>query len=233
MDPPAVSVSGVWKRFGHRDALAGVSFDAPAGACTAVLGPNGCGKTTLLRIVASLGRANEGEVRVFGHPLPQESRQARARIGVVMRRTLLPSALPVGDALRLYADLFAVPAAAERIESLLARVGLSSRVRDPVRTLSRGMGQRAALCRALLHDPDLLLLDEPYTGLDIAAARLVDEIVRERVAAGKSVLLVTHDLARAARLASYAVVLDRGRLAFVGEPDEAAQAAGTAAEANG
>ncbi len=229
MSTAAVSVRALWKRFGHRDALSSVTFEAPVGTCTAVLGPNGSGKTTLLRIVATLASANEGDVSVLGRALPAEALAVRANIGVVLRRTLLPGAMRLGDALRLHADLFGVRDAPSRISTLLDRAGIATRERDPVRTLSRGMAQRASLCRALLHDPELLLLDEPYTGLDVGASDVVDEIVRERVAAGNSVLLVTHDLERAADLASHAVVLDRGRVVYVGNPKNAAVSAAEAA----
>jgi len=228
MTTPALRVHGVWKRFGARDALANVSLETPRGSCLAVLGHNGSGKTTLLRILATLWQATEGEVEVLGHCVETEPDAIRARIGVVLARHLLPRDFSLRDGLRMYADLHAVPNAAVRIEELAERLGLARRLRDPVRTFSRGMGQRASICRALLHDPQMLLLDEPFTGLDAAALDVTESVIQEAKEAGRTVVLVTHDLERAARLATHAVVLSDGRKVFDGDPARAASAAGSA-----
>jgi heme exporter protein A len=224
----ALRVSSVWKRFGSRDALAGVSLEAPRGSCLALLGHNGSGKTTLLRILSTLWQPTEGDVEVLGYSLEKESSEVRARIGVVLDRHLLPREFSLRDGLRMYADLHAVPDAAARIEALAERLGLARRLRDPVRTFSRGMGQRASICRALLHDPEMLLLDEPFTGLDAAALAVTESVIEEIKQDGRTVVLVTHDLERAARLATHAVVLSNGRKVFEGDPVEAASAAGSA-----
>lgn len=225
MSSPALCVRNVWKRFGSRDALAGVSLEAPRGSCFALLGHNGSGKTTLLRILATLSAPTEGEADVLGLRVGRDSHAIRGRIGVVLDRHLLPRDFPLRDALRMYADLYGVPDAAARIEDLAGRLGLAARLRDPVRTFSRGMGQRASICRALLHDPEMLVLDEPFTGLDAAALAITDQVIREAIDDGRTVVLVTHDLERAARLATHAVVLSNGRKTFDGDPAEAAAAA--------
>ncbi len=225
MTSPALRVHNVWKRFGSRDALAGVSLEAPRGSCFAMLGHNGSGKTTLLRILATLSAPTEGEAQVLGHAVGAESGAIRGKIGVVLDRHLLPRDFALRDALRMYADLYGVRDANARIEDLAARLGLARRLRDPVRTFSRGMGQRASICRALLHDPEMLILDEPFTGLDAAALAITDEVIQETVAEGRTVVLVTHDLERAARLATHSVVLSNGKKTFDGDPVEAAAAA--------
>lgn len=229
---PAVAVRRVHKRFGLRDALFGVSLEVPYGACTALLGRNGSGKTTLVRILATLDTASEGEISVAGCRLPQQDAEARARIGVVLDHAFLPRDLRLEEGLRFYAELYGLGSPAERVRTLAARFGLATRLEDPFRTLSRGMAQRAALCRALLHDPDVLLLDEPSNALDADGQRLLLDVIRERAAAGRAVLLVTHDLALAAEAADRAVLLRKGRVAAEGAArDVAAQASAEGAAA--
>ena len=225
MSRAAVTLRGVRKRFGYRDALCGVTADVPSGACTALLGANGSGKTTLLRIVATLSRANEGEIEVLGHTLPRQAAAVRGSLGVVARRSMLPARLRLRDSLAMYADLHGVAGGGDRIEELAVRAGLETRLRDPVRTLSRGLLQRAALCRALLHRPRLLLLDEPYVGLDAVGRVLLDEVVAEHTQSGGTTVLVTHDLERAGRVAQHALVLSLGRLVHDGDAAEAARVA--------
>jgi heme exporter protein A len=229
MTTPALRVNGVWKRFGARDALAGVSLETPRGSCLAMLGHNGSGKTTLLRILSTLSQATEGEIEVLGHSLVNEPDAIRAKIGAVLDRHLLPREFSLRDGLRMYADLHGVTSPAARIDELAERLGLARRLRDPVRTFSRGMGQRASICRALLHDPEMLLLDEPFTGLDAEALRVTEEVIEEAKQGGRTVVLVTHDLERAARLATHGVVLSNGRKIHDGDPVEAAAAARSAA----
>lgn len=220
----------MWKRFGSRDALAAVSFDVARGACTALLGPNGSGKTTALRILATLSAPSEGSAEIAGLPLTTADAGIRERIGVVFASPFLPRDFTLSEGLRYYADLYGVPDPAARVEVLARRVGLQSRLRDPVRTFSRGMGQRASIARALLHAPEILLFDEPFTALDAAGCAMVGDVVREQLAGGGTVLLVSHDLERAATLADHAVVLERGRKVFDGDPQEAAvRAAGSPA----
>lgn len=211
-----IRVHRVHKRFGSRDALAGVSLDVPPGSCVAVLGRNGSGKTTLVRILATISVATEGDVSIAGHALPRDDAAARAKIGAVLDHAFLPRDLRLEEGLRFYAEVYGVPDPAERVRSLADRFGLGTRLADPVRTLSRGMTQRAALCRALLHDPPVLLLDEPSNAIDAEGCRLLVRVIRESVAAGRAVLLVTHDLPLAAEAADRAVFLRKGRVAGEG-----------------
>ncbi|MCG3134411.1 MAG: ABC transporter ATP-binding protein NatA [Planctomycetes bacterium] len=212
MSAPAVSARGLAKRFGPREALRGLTFDAEPGRCLAVVGHNGSGKTTLLRILATLSRADAGELSVAGRSLPKESVAVRARIGVVLDDALLPSDLSLAEGLRMHADLHGVPSPEARIAELCERFGLAPRQDDPVRTFSRGMLQRAALCRALLHAPELLLLDEPSNGLDASGTALLDAEIRAHCARGGAAVLVTHDLERVAACADRALHLRSGRI---------------------
>jgi ABC-type multidrug transport system ATPase subunit len=223
---PALRVRNVHKRFQGRDALHGVSLEVARGECVALLGRNGSGKTTLVRILATLASATEGEIEVAGHSLPREEAAARAKIGVVLDHAFLPRDLRLDEGLLFYAELYGVPGAAARVRALAERFGLGTRLADPFRTLSRGMAQRAALCRALLHDPPVLLLDEPSTALDADGCRLLVAAIRASVQEGRAVLLVTHDLPLAEAAADRAILLRKGRVAAQGAPkDVSAQAA--------
>lgn len=216
----AIRARRVHKRFGLRDALFGVSLEVPYGECVALLGRNGSGKTTLVRILATLGAASEGEIEVAGHPLPREETEARSRIGVVLDHAFLPRDLRLEEGLRYYAELYGVRDPAARVRDVAARFGLTSRLPDPFRTLSRGMTQRAALCRAWLHDPAVLLLDEPTTALDADGCRVLRAAIRDAVAARRSVVVVTHDLPFAASVADRALLLRQGRVVAEGLPAE-------------
>ncbi len=217
---PAIEVRSLWKRYGNRDVLRRVDLTIPAGTCHVLLGPNGAGKTTLFRVLSTLAHASEGEVSIAGHALPKEAAAARAKVGVLLDHHLLPRELRLGEALRYYGDLYGLARTETdaRIEALLTRFGLATRIRDPIRTFSRGMAQAAGLCRALLHEPSVLLLDEPFASLDVAGCRVVEEIIRERRAAGAAVVLVTHDVERGIALADAATVLVAGRVEVSGDP---------------
>jgi len=207
-----VAVNGLVKRFGLKTVLRGVEFTAQRGEFVALMGPNGAGKTTFLRILASLSRPTEGEVRVAGFRLPQEAAAVRRRLGVVSHQPLLYGDLTAEENLRFYSRLYAILAADERIAEMLKLVGLYPRRRDLVRTYSRGMQQRLAIARAILHDPEVLLMDEPYTGLDQDASAMLDDVLREVASQGRTVVMTSHDLSRVATLASRFDVLARGRI---------------------
>ena len=221
---PVIEVNGLIKRFGLKTVLRGVEFTAQRGEFVALMGPNGAGKTTFLRILASLSRPTEGEVRVAGFRLPQEAAAVRRRLGVVSHQPLLYGDLTAEENLRFYGRLYAIPAGDERIAEMLKLVGLYPRRRDLVRTFSRGMQQRLAIARAVLHDPDVLLMDEPYTGLDQDASAMLDDVLREVAAQGRTVVMTSHDLSRVAMLASRFDVLARGRIVASVGRDEIADA---------
>jgi len=210
---PLIQVTGLVKRFGLKTVLRGVDFTASRGEFVALLGPNGAGKTTFLRILASLSRPNAGEVWVAGHRLPHQAAAVRRGLGVVSHQPLLYGDLTAEENLRFFGRLYDVPALEERIAEMLRLVGLYRRRRDLVRTYSRGMQQRLAIARAILHDPEVLLLDEPYTGLDQDASAMLDEVLQQVASQGRTVVMTSHDLSRIALLASRFDVLARGRIA--------------------
>ena len=172
---PALRLEGLARHYGEREALSGVSLSLAAGQTLVVFGPNGAGKTTLLRVLATLLRPHAGEMRVLGSSLPDEAWAVRGRIGLLGHEPLLYRELTARENLRFHARLHGVRE--ERVEELLAAVALSDRADEPLKTLSRGMVQRAAVARATLHDPELLLLDEPRANLDPAASELVEPLI--------------------------------------------------------
>jgi len=222
---PVISVTKLVKRFGLKTVLRGINFKVDAGEFVALLGPNGAGKTTFLRILASLSRPAMGEVRVAGYRLPGQAAAVRRRLGVVSHLPLLYGDLTAEENLRFYGRMYGISAPRERVAEVLELVGLTPRRRDLVRTYSRGMQQRLAIGRAVLHDPEVMLFDEPHTGLDQDACVMLDSVMREVAARGRTVVMTSHDLSRAADLATRFDVLSRGVIvASVGrgeiEPDE-------------
>ncbi len=214
MDPetPAIELDALQRRYGERAALDGVTVSVPAGSTLAVLGPNGAGKTTLLRILATLLRPHGGSARVLGRELPREGWAVRGRVGLLGHDPLLYRDLTGRENLRYHARLHGVEEA--RVGELLERVGLPQRADEPVRLLSRGMVQRVAVARAVLHDPELLLLDEPTSHLDPAAAALVEPLIGR--ASGRTRVLVSHDPGGSVAQADLVLGLKRGRMELVG-----------------
>ena len=201
------------KRFGLKVVLRGLDFQAQPGEFVALLGPNGAGKTTFLRILASLSRPSLGEVRIAGYRLPAQAAAVRRRLGVVSHLPLVYGDLTAEENLRFYGRMYGLRAFNERVAEVLELVGLANRRRDLVRTYSRGMQQRLAIGRAVLHDPEVVLFDEPHTGLDQDACNILDGVLLEVAARGRTVVMTSHDLARAADLASRFDVLSRGVIA--------------------
>jgi heme exporter protein A len=201
------------KRFGVKPVLKGMDFSVAPGEFVALLGPNGAGKTTFLRILASLSRPTMGNVSVGGYTLPSQAAAVRRRLGVVSHLPLLYGDLTAEENLGFYARLYDIDQADKRISQVLDLVGLSARRRDLVRTFSRGMQQRLAIGRAVLHDPEVMLFDEPHTGLDQDACQMLDGVLGEVAARGRTVVMTSHDLARVADLASRFDVLSRGIIA--------------------
>ncbi len=171
----ALALERLTRRYGEREALSDLSLALEEEETLAVFGPNGAGKTTLLRVLASLLRPHAGDVRVLGHRLPEEGWAVRGSVGLLGHEPMLYRELTARENLRYHAGLHGV--AGERVEQLLEQVGMSGRAREPLRTLSRGMVQRVAVARAVLHDPPLLLLDEPYANLDPAAVEQVEPLI--------------------------------------------------------
>jgi heme exporter protein A len=208
-----ITVQKLVKRFGLKPVLKGVDFTVEAGEFVAILGPNGAGKTTFLRILASLSRPTMGRVTIAGYPLPNQAAAVRRKLGVVSHLPLLYGDLTAEENLRFYARMYDLDRVNTRIGEVLEMVGLTAWRKDLVRTFSRGMQQRLAIGRAVLHDPEVMLFDEPHTGLDQDACLMLDNILREVAARGRTVVMTSHDLARVADLASRFDVLAQGVIA--------------------
>ena len=210
----AVVIDGVWKFYGDFPALRDISFTVEAGCCLALLGRNGAGKTTLLKILAGLAKPGRGSIRILGRDARDQA--TRYRTGVLGHGIGIYDELSAFENLRLFAELYNVPNPKTAAEKWLERAGLD-RVRDGlVREFSRGMRQRLAVARAFLHEPDLLLLDEPFTALDDRAIAVLQQLLSAARSEGRTVILSTHQLREALELASDVALIDRGRLAFRG-----------------
>ena len=209
-EPPAVEVDGVTKSYGHFTAVDRLSFAVEHGSTVGLFGPNGAGKTTLLRMIAGLARPTRGTITVDGARLAPDDYTAYRTMGVVTHETMLYDELTARENLRFHADLHGVDDPTGRCASVLETVGLSHRGSDRPRTFSHGLRKRLSLARALLHDPDVLLLDEPYTGLDQRAGADLSTALDDLEE--KTIVLTTHGLERGLRHCSRALVLDAGRL---------------------
>jgi heme exporter protein A len=208
---PAVVLRGAGRRYGERAALRDVSLELEAGRTLVVFGPNGAGKTTLLRMLATLLRPNAGEVRVLGGALPDDGWAVRGRIGFLGHEALLYRELSGRENLRFHARLHGV--ARERVDAVIDAVGMTARADDPIAELSRGMVQRLAVARAVLHEPELLLLDEPLANLDPAAAAQVQPLIG--AGAGRTRVVTSHDPAGGLAGADVALGLKAGRVALL------------------
>lgn len=209
---PAVELDGLGRRFAERVALDGVTLSVPAGATVAVLGPNGAGKSSLLRILAGLLRPTEGTARVLGRRLPDEGWAVRGRVGFLAHEAMLYRELTARENLRFHADLFGVRRA--RVDAVLDAVGLGARADDRVAELSRGMTQRVSVARAVLHEPEILLLDEPVANLDPGAAEQVAPLLA--AGGGRTRILTSHDPASALAEADLVLALRDGRAIHAG-----------------
>jgi heme exporter protein A len=228
-----IEVRGLVKSFGSKVALEGVDLDVAEGEFLTLVGPNGAGKTTLIRILATLTKPTGGSVRVAGYDLTREGTEIRQRIGLASHETLLYGDLSAEENLRFYGRMYEVPELEERITALLQRVGLEHRRHDLVRTFSRGMQQRLSIARALLHDPTLLLLDEPYTGLDQQAMEVLREVLAPPLsppkpalgkveglggmkgeARSRTVLMTTHNLEQGLELCDRVAILVNGHIVY-------------------
>ena len=210
----AVAVEGLWKFYGDYPALRDIRLEAGGGACLALIGRNGAGKTTLLRTIAGFSRPGKGAVRIFGKS-PRET-DARRRMGFIGHGISVYDELSALENLTLFGKLYGLDDPRRAAMDWLERTGLE-RVKDGlVREFSRGMRQRLAVARAFLHDPAVLLLDEPFTALDDRAIAVLQRVMREGLAAGKTIVMSTHQLREALELASHVALLVRGKVAFHG-----------------
>jgi len=208
-----IRLEAVVKQYGLNPVLRGVDLHVRAGEFVTLVGPNGAGKSTLLGIVATLLPPTSGTVRVGGWALPGQADRVRRHIGLVSHHALLYRDLTAAENLTFYGKLYRLDDPEARALEALRAVGLFARQRDAVGTFSRGMIQRLTIARATLHEPDVLLLDEPYTGLDQEASRLLDELLRAEAARGRTILMITHDLEHGLGLADRLAILYRGQIA--------------------
>lgn len=207
-----VHLEGVTKRFDKVLALRGVDLQLERGQCLGIFGPNGAGKTTLLKIVATLTRPSTGTVWLAGYDAMREAEKIRPLLGVLSHRTFLYGHLTAFENLQFYGRMFGVKPLAERVRQVLQAVGLEGQARQLARTFSRGMQQRLAIARAILHEPKLLLLDEPYTGLDQHAAARLQTLLRQLRDSDRTILLITHNLQRGFELCDDVAILHRGKI---------------------
>ena len=220
--PPVIQAVGLRKAFGERVAVDGIDLDVPRGHCFGLLGPNGAGKTTTLRMLLGLTPFDAGSLRVFDLEIPAQARQVRQRVGIVPQADNLDPDFSVAENLVVYASFFSIPRSEveDRIERLLAFANLSERRNARVDTLSGGMQRRLTIARALVNDPELVVLDEPTTGLDPQARHVIWGRLSELRDQGKTLLLTTHYMEEAERLCDELVVVDHGRILDRGSPRE-------------
>jgi heme exporter protein A len=208
--PPIVEVAELARSFGSRPAVAAVTFSLAAGECLALFGPNGAGKTTLLRVLAGLLRPTSGSAKVCGVQLPGGA-LARSRVGLISHHTMLYEALSPRENVTFSARLYGLRDSRARVDDVLRRMSMLERSDTPVRSLSRGMQQRVSIARAMVHSPQLVLADEPYSGLDESGARALTTLLQELRSAGTAIIIVTHNLAEGLSLATHAAVMQRGK----------------------
>ena len=215
-DALAIEVSGLTKRFGSQAALDGIAFRLGRGESLAVFGPNGAGKTTLTRILTSTLRSTAGTIRIEGHDPREDEIRTRRTLGLISHQTFLYDDLSARENLVFFGRIHGLGDPRLRADALLESVRLEDRADDPVRTFSRGMQQRLALARCLIHDPQIVFLDEPFTGLDPYAASLFRATLERLRADGRTILLVTHNLTEGLELSDRWMILARGRIVAEG-----------------
>ena len=214
--PPAIEALDVAKSFGQITALRGVDMRVDRGSCLMIFGPNGAGKSTLLGILATLIRPSEGWVRVEGLDVHEEAEKVRSRIGLISHQTMTYDDLTASENLLFYGKMFGVKDLKGRVDSALEQVGLAERRNDRTGGFSRGMKQRLSIARSMMHDPSVLLLDEPFTGLDPSARKMMSQLLQNLKGEGRTVVMTTHEIGHGLPLADRAALLVRGRWAFQG-----------------
>jgi lipooligosaccharide transport system ATP-binding protein len=222
MPSHAIRLRGVVKRFGAITAVDGLDLEVPAGVCFGLLGPNGAGKSTTLRMLTGQALADDGEIEILGHPMPAQAKLARARIGVCPQESNLDVDLGVRQVLEVFARLYRVPPErrAEAVERALELAGLRARAADRAVTLSGGMQRRLLIARALIHDPELVLLDEPTVGLDPQVRQQLWTLILTLRERGTTVLMSTHYIEEAERLADRVAIVSNGKVVAEGTPAE-------------
>lgn len=218
MSEAAITTSKLSKVFGNRRAVDNVTFDLPQGSFLSIFGPNGAGKTTLLRVLSTLSRATSGKATLMGIDIKEEPDKVRDHIGLISHNSMLYMDLTAEENLMFAARLYGVENPEERVLELLDSVELKHRRLDTVRTFSRGMTQRLSIARALIHDPDVVFLDEPYSGLDPHAVEIFDGLI-EQVREDRTFVMVSHDLQKGFSMCTHALVLAKGRIVAFDEKE--------------
>jgi len=212
--PHAIETQGLTKSFGSHRALSGVDLSVGNGECLTIFGPNGAGKTTLIKLLATLSKPSAGSARVDGMDIRSHAVQVRRRLGVVTHSTYLYNDLTVSENLRFYGRMYRVPNLEHRIREVISQVQLESRLHDQVGTLSHGMQKRVAIARAVLHNPSIMLLDEPESGLDPHATVMMREILDTLNSGERTVVMTSHNLERGLELADQVAILHQGRIVY-------------------
>lgn len=214
----AIEANHLTKAFGARKAVDDVSFALPKGAFLSIFGPNGAGKTTLLNMLSTLSRPSSGNIRIAGVDIKEDPEGIRKRIGYISHSSMLYPDLTAEENLMFYARLYGVEDPRKCVDSLLDAVGLAHRKFDAVRTFSRGMSQRVSIARALVQDPDVVFLDEPYAGLDPHGIEILDGLLRQ-VRPNHTFVMVSHNLAKGVEMCTHALVMAKGRIVSFSERD--------------
>ncbi len=216
-DTFAVEAHGISKTYGHFPALRSIDLRVPRGVSVTLFGRNGAGKTTFLKIAATLAKPSKGTLSIHGFDIGQKPEEVRRSIGLLSHNTYVYRDLTPRENLNFFSRLYGIEHTPEYIDGLIQRVGLYRRRNDAVRSFSRGLLQRVGLARVMMHNPRVLLLDEPYTGLDAHAVEILNQMLDQAVEEGRTVILTTHDIELGLRSAMYAHIIDRGKIVHSGE----------------
>ena len=216
----AIEVNGLTKSFGNKRVLAGIDFKVKKGDHLTIFGPNGAGKTTLIKLLSTMSKPSGGSARLDGADIRKAPEQIRYKLGVVSHSTFLYNNLTVGENLRFYGKMYGLSNLEQRIREVVTQVQLESRLHDQVGTLSRGMQQRISIARAVLHDPSIMLLDEPETGLDPRATGIMRDVMEAINSGERTVVMTTHNLERGLELADQVVILHEGRIVYQASKQE-------------
>ncbi|MHB9093574.1 MAG: heme ABC exporter ATP-binding protein CcmA [Eubacteriales bacterium] len=212
-----IKATGLTKTIGHKSILQNIDLNIPAGQFVTVFGPNGAGKSTLLKILALISKPTKGQVIIDGMNSNEKPEAIRQKIGVISHQTFLNDNLTARENLNFYGQMYKVPDLKNRIFDVLSEVGLEFTLNDPVRTFSRGMQQRLSIARAILHDPELLFLDEPYTGLDPHAIQILNGVLGQLNVKKRTVFLITHNFEEGFAMSDRVLFVVRGKIVYDGK----------------
>ena len=220
-----IHVHDITKNFGSMTVLDNVNFSVKSGEFLTIVGPNGAGKTTLIKIMATLVNATGGTVEIGGFDVKKSPEKVRGIIGVISHNTYLYNELTAGENLKFFGKMYAIPDSDKRVDEVLGETGLSDRKHDRVGTFSRGMKQRLSIARAILHKPSVLLLDEPYTGLDQQASASLESVLNSLTGSGITTIMISHDLKRGLALADQVMIMASGTVTYHAPASEVADVA--------